>query len=113
MDDRESATGTAQRLEPTRGEPAIDTWKNKLAEKLQSAAITVQDKARAANEDSPISTYGEKASRWLNNSADYLNKKDFEQMKTDVREQIRRNPGRSLLIAGAAGLILGTILRRR
>jgi ElaB/YqjD/DUF883 family membrane-anchored ribosome-binding protein len=38
---------------------------------------------------------------------------DPQKIKTDIQDQMRRNPGRSLLIAGAAGLILGALLRRR
>jgi ElaB/YqjD/DUF883 family membrane-anchored ribosome-binding protein len=38
---------------------------------------------------------------------------NVEQVKADLQQEIRRNPGRSLLIAGAFGLLLGSLLRRR
>jgi ElaB/YqjD/DUF883 family membrane-anchored ribosome-binding protein len=36
-----------------------------------------------------------------------------KKIKADITEQVRRNPGKSLLVAGAVGLILGAIFRRR
>ena len=53
------------------------------------------------------------AADWLDRSADYVRDFDPQQVKTDVENQVRRHPGRSLLIAGAAGLLLGALLRRR
>jgi hypothetical protein len=36
-----------------------------------------------------------------------------KKIKDDIIEQARRNPGKSLLVAAAAGLILGAIFRRK
>ena len=54
-----------------------------------------------------------RAGSWLNHSADYIEKMEPEKLKADITDQVRRNPGASLLLAGAAGLILGAIFRRR
>ena len=53
------------------------------------------------------------AADWLDQSADYVRQADMRQVKADVENQIRRNPGRSLLVAGAVGLFLGALIRRR
>jgi ElaB/YqjD/DUF883 family membrane-anchored ribosome-binding protein len=36
-----------------------------------------------------------------------------KKIKDDITEQVRRNPGKSLLVASAVGLILGAIFRRK
>jgi ElaB/YqjD/DUF883 family membrane-anchored ribosome-binding protein len=36
-----------------------------------------------------------------------------KKIEDDITEQVRRNPGRSLLVASAVGLILGAIFRRK
>jgi ElaB/YqjD/DUF883 family membrane-anchored ribosome-binding protein len=81
---------------------------------LRVAAGTVQEKAEQMGErNQNVAGYGQQAAGWLNRSADYVQDFSPQHLKSDIEEQVRRNPGRSLLIAGAAGLILGAILRRR
>ena len=74
-------------------------------------------KAHAARRSSrsacEASKLGTQAGTWLHNSADYIEQMEPEKIKADVTEQVRRNPGKSLLVAGAAGLILGAIFRRK
>ena len=60
-----------------------------------------------------IAHYGKQASEWLDQSAEYVRQFDYEQADARVREYVRQSPGRSLLLAGAVGLIIGAILRRR
>jgi len=97
-----------------RGGSTLDNIKSTVAEKLYSAADTLQQKAGQTNQpDGPMATYGTQASEWLNRSADYIRDMDVNKVKTDVQNEVRNNPGRSLLIATAAGLILGALFRRR
>jgi ElaB/YqjD/DUF883 family membrane-anchored ribosome-binding protein len=49
----------------------------------------------------------------LDQSAEYVRQFDYEQTDARVREYVRQSPGSSLVIAGAVGLIIGVILRRR
>jgi ElaB/YqjD/DUF883 family membrane-anchored ribosome-binding protein len=87
--------------------------KASVSDSLRSAAGVIREKAEEAGENSNLSHYGHQASRWLNTSADYVRDMDFQAVQSDIKETVRRNPGRSLLIAAAAGLIIGIMLRRR
>jgi len=87
--------------------------KNSIADTLHKVAEALAGKA--ANQDAPsgIAQYGKRASEWLDQSAEYVRQFDYKQADAKAREYVRQSPGRSLLIAGVAGLILGAILRRR
>jgi ElaB/YqjD/DUF883 family membrane-anchored ribosome-binding protein len=87
--------------------------KASVSDSLRTAAGAIQDRAEEAGEDSSLRRYGHQASRWLNASADYVRDLDFQTVKSDIEDKVRRNPGRSLLIAAAAGLIIGSLFRRR
>jgi ElaB/YqjD/DUF883 family membrane-anchored ribosome-binding protein len=95
-------------------ESKTDGIKKTVSEKLRSAARVVADKAADPRlQDTLTGRYGPQVSSWLNSSADYVREMNVEQVKADLQQEIRRNPGRSLLIAGAFGLLLGSLLRRR
>jgi ElaB/YqjD/DUF883 family membrane-anchored ribosome-binding protein len=49
----------------------------------------------------------------LDQSAEYVRQFNFEHADAKIREYVRQSPGRSLLLAGAAGMMIGAILRRR
>ena len=87
--------------------------KTTVADHLHAAADKLQDKSRNASGAKEWGSYGNQAADWLNRSADYINDVDVDRVKTDVSNQMRSNPGRSLLIAAAAGLALGVLIRRR
>ena len=88
--------------------------KSTVADKLRTAAEALHDKvSQQGGEDNPIAGYGHQAADWLDASANYIRELDPQKIKTDIENQVRRNPGRSLLIAGAAGLLLGELVRRR
>lgn len=90
----------------------LDNVRSTLADKLRAAAETMRQKT-ATSDAGETSGLGGQASDWLDRSAKYVDEFDPQQLKEDLSTEVRRNPGRSLLIAGAAGLILGAILRRR
>jgi ElaB/YqjD/DUF883 family membrane-anchored ribosome-binding protein len=97
------------------GSLTFDSIQEVVADKLHTAASTLREKAggQRGGHDSVIAGYGQRAADWLDRSADYARTTDPQQVKADLENQVRHYPGRSLLIAGAAGLILGALFRRR
>ena len=91
----------------------FENVKNIIAGKLHNVAEALGEKAADQHAQSGIAQYGKQASEWLDQSADYVRQFDYEQADASVREYVKQSPGRSLLIAGAVGLIIGAILRRR
>jgi ElaB/YqjD/DUF883 family membrane-anchored ribosome-binding protein len=88
--------------------------KKSIADKLRAAADQIRMKSsRSYDGNDPSSQYGKQAADLLEKGADYVGNFDSEKLKSDVQESVRRNPGRTLLIAGAVGLVLGTFIRRR
>lgn len=84
-----------------------------IAEKLRNLAGVIGEKAADQDAQSGTAQYGMRASEWLNQSAEYVQQFDYERADARVRKFVRQSPGRSMLIAGGVGLILGAILRRR
>jgi len=87
--------------------------KTTVADKLQSAAQALHQKADRSGQPPEVTALGHRAAGWLERSADYVNAVEPQRLKSDLENQVRRNPGRSLLIAGIVGLALGGLLRRR
>ena len=114
INDNESLTPVQNRSsnEPQSmsGGSKFDNIKSTVADKLKSAAQTLKAKGE---QNTNVSGYASQASGWLEGAADYVRDVDPSQIKTDIQRQVRSNPARSLLIAGAAGLILGALFRRR
>lgn len=98
-----------------RQDSTFDYIKVTVAEKLHTAAETLHEKTSRGDPKSQnsLSGYGREAADWLDRSADYIEEMDPQRVKTDIENQVRQHPGRSLLLAGAAGLLLGAWLRRR
>lgn len=89
---------------------SLDTIKEAVADKLHAAAGAIQQKAGQKQQDQ--GGYIGQAAGWLDNAAEYVREADPQRIKSELQKQVRSNPGRSLLIAGAAGLFLGILLRR-
>ena len=87
--------------------------KNIIADKIHYVAGALSEKAADQDAQCGIAQYVKHASEWLDQSSEYIRQFDYEQVDARVREYVRQSPGRSLLIAGAVGLIIGAILRRR
>jgi hypothetical protein len=49
----------------------------------------------------------------MTRSANSLEHLDVDQLKSKIQRVIRTHPGVNLLRAGAAGLIIGSLIRRR
>lgn len=109
-----SNEGSSYGRQPQRGGKTFDRIKVTVADKLKQAADALQQKtAQPGEQTSAVGSYGNQAAGWLNSSADYIRDMEPQRLKSDIQDEVRRNPGRSLLIAGAAGLILGALFRRR
>jgi len=91
----------------------FENFKTVIADKIHKVAEVLGDKARDQKAQSGMAQYGKKASEWLDQSAEYVRQFDYEQADAGVREYVRQKPGRSLLIAGGIGLMIGAMLRRR
>jgi len=91
----------------------FENVKNVMADTLHSVAEGLGEKAADQDAQSDMAQYGKHASEWLKQSAEYVRQFDYKQADARVREYVRQNPGRTLLIAGGVGLIIGAILRRR
>ena len=87
--------------------------KSTVADKLHGAAQRLQERAERGEGTPELGRWSQRAGEWMDRSADYIHDLEPQQLRTDIENQVRRNPGRSLLIAGAAGLLLGRLLRGR
>lgn len=97
----------------TQQHSALGQIKSTVAKQLSSAAQALHQQSARTERPTEFSKFGEQAAGWLERSADYVNEFEPQRLKTDLETEVRRNPGRSLLIAGVAGLVLGKLLRRR
>ena len=95
------------------GESTFNQAKTAIADKLYSTARKLHQVAAPGEQQSELSGFGRRAADWLETSADYVNNVEPKHIRRDFEGQVRQNPGRSLLIAGAVGLVLGGLLRRR
>lgn len=84
-----------------------------VARQLSSAANKLHEQTARNERPSEFSRFGAQAADWLERSADYVNEIEPQQLKADLETTVRRNPGRSLLVAGLAGLVIGKLLHRR
>ena len=98
-------------IEPRRA--SFTRIKARIAGKLRQAAGTLHGEAEGNQTPREAANFGSQASAWLHNSADYIEGMEPKKIKDDITERVRRNPGKSLLVAAAAGLILGAIFRRK
>lgn len=100
----------------SRGGSTFDQVRSTVSDKLHSAARTLHrtaDKGKQQDDASGLAGFGHRAAEWLDHSADYVSEIEPQRVRRDLENQVRQNPGRSLLIAGAVGLLLGGLLRRR
>ena len=104
---------TAAEFQGSSKSPGFENVKNIIADKLHTVAGAIGEKAAAQDAPSSIAQCGKQASEWLDQSAEYVRQFDYARADARVREYVKQSPGRSLLMAGAVGLIIGAILRRR
>ena len=103
----------SEKFPATRSQVGIEKMKNTVAEKLNTAAEALRRKTEGPQQNNNATRYGKQAADWLESSADYLKGLDLNRVKKNIENSVRQNPGRTLLIAGVAGLLLGSLARRR
>ena len=99
-----------------------------LADKLDAQAERLRTRATAttpayatdddalsaiSTNDATRSRVGDKVAGGMHSTAEWLRNNDMDSMKRNVEEQVRTNPGRSLLVAAVAGYLIGKAIRRR
>ena len=104
---------TSAKSQNSKKSTGFENVKTMIADKLHNVAEILGEKATNPDANYGMAQYGQQASEWLNQSADYVRQFDYVQADTRVREYVGQRTGRSLLIAGGVGLIIGAILRRR
>ena len=109
----EMAGKSAGGCQGSRKSTCFEEVKNIIADKLHNVAEALGEKAADRGAQSGQARCAKGASEWLDQSAEYVRQFDYKQADARVREYVRQSPGRSLLIAGAVGLMIGVILRRR
>ena len=85
-----------------------------VSDVLRRGANAIVEHEQGKDEWNPVTRGGgQNASVWLNRSADYVEHLDVDQLTSKIQRVIRTHPGVSLLTAGAAGFIIGSLIRRR
>lgn len=110
VDNIEETAADFQRSDTSTG---FEKVQNIIADTLHHVAETLNEKATNPDAHYSMAQYGQQASEWLDQSADYVRQFDYVQADTRVRKYVGKRPGLSLLIAGGVGLIIGAVLRRR
>lgn len=113
MSEREKEWEYPQTDDGGRSDSIFKQIRAAAADKLQTAAKTLHEKADRSGQPAEITALGHRAADWLERSADYVSEVEPRRLRSDIEERVRRNPGRSLLIAGIVGMALGGLLRRR
>ena len=106
-------SGTNSLESGIRNESVLDQTKRVVADKLRNVSDQLHQQSSRNDINRELGNYGQQAAQWLDRSADYVNDMNPQKIKDDVKNQVKANPGRTLLIAGGIGLLLGAVLRRR
>ncbi|MFO8087210.1 MAG: DUF883 C-terminal domain-containing protein [Bacteroidales bacterium] len=109
----DKAEETSAESQNSKKSTGFENVKTIIADKLHNVAETLGEKATNPDAHYGMAQYGKQASEWMEQSAEYVRQFDHNQANARVREYVGQRPGRSLLIAGGVGLIIGAILRRR
>ncbi len=105
----ESTNTELQRKHGQTSSSSFDDVKHSIADKLQSVAKDMKD----GEMSQVMGEYGPQVSNVLNKSAEYIHKFDYRDVNDKVQGYVKEKPGPALLIAGAVGLIIGALFRRR
>jgi ElaB/YqjD/DUF883 family membrane-anchored ribosome-binding protein len=112
--DKSMESGVASKGNGPSKSQRFEEAKNAVANRLHDAAGALRDAVGGAPEsESGVGRYGYQASHWLDESAEYIRRFDYQQADAEFREYVRRNPARCLVIAGVAGALLGAVMARR
>ena len=99
------------------------TLKATLADKLEAGAERIRQKSSrpgevvgenvSAETKGNLQNVGQKVASGMENTADWIRNADIAAMRSGIENQVRTNPGRTLLIALGVGYVLGRALRGR
>lgn len=89
-----------------------DGLKQSVADGLYRAATALDQTVSEHGDKSALADVEQHAVQWLHQSADYIRQFNYEHEEANLRKHINHNPGRSMAIAGAAGLVIGMLLRK-
>ena len=85
----------------------IDKNRDSAASGIQSAAVTLHEKAESLPGGEKVTSLAHATADKLSSTADYVRENNVNQMMTDVETLVKNNPGRSLLAAGIIGFLVG------
>ncbi len=83
-----------------------------LAQGLESAANSLQDRAESLPGGEKIVRAAETAAGAMDSAAEYVRNQDLRAMMSDVRQMVRKHPGATLVIAAGLGFLLVRALSR-
>jgi ElaB/YqjD/DUF883 family membrane-anchored ribosome-binding protein len=87
----------------------IEESRTSAASSLQSAADTLHQKADTSVQ--AAGNFAHSTANKLESVAGYMRDHDTKQMMADVEEAVKKNPGRSILVAAAIGFLFGRAFR--
>ncbi|HET9062707.1 MAG TPA: hypothetical protein VFO62_05410 [Candidatus Binatia bacterium] len=99
----------------------IERLRDAIADTMRTAAQTIRDqfhsepREAAGAEPGTYTEWGTTTSEWLERWSEDIRQWDVRESDSRLRSSIQDHPGSTLLLAGAAGLLLGRLLafRRR
>uniref|UniRef100_Q01ZF0 Late embryogenesis abundant protein n=1 Tax=Solibacter usitatus (strain Ellin6076) TaxID=234267 RepID=Q01ZF0_SOLUE len=89
----------------------IDENRGAAADKLQSVAATLQEKADSLPGGEKVASLAHNAADKVEATAQYVREHDVQGMMADLETLVRRHPAQSLAAAAAVGFLLGRALR--
>lgn len=89
----------------------INAKRGPAADALEDTASTIHEKAESLPGGDTVKSVAHSTADKLESTADYIREHDIRSMLSDVEDVVRRNPGPSLLIAAAAGFLIGRAFR--
>jgi len=96
---------------------ALEQVRDAIADTMHSTARSLAGKLRSEEPADPGASeavdWGLQTSRWLDRWSDELRQWDVRQSEARLQASIAAHPGRALLMAGAVGILLANLLRRR
>lgn len=94
-------------IEPVEGENLDDEYLGDLKMQAQEYGQKLQDAAEKAKDfaNEKLAQAGDKFNE--------LKEKDPKEIVEDAKDYARKNPGQTILISAAVGLVIGALLRRK
>lgn len=105
----ESTNTELQKKHNPTSDSSFENVKHSIADKLQSVAKDMKN----GEMSQMMGEYGPQVSDVLNKSAEYIDNFDYREVNDKVQTYVKEKPGPALLMAGAVGLVIGALLRRR